>query len=84
MSRVVLKVTGKGRHYDDIQDTLVYRIRMVHKVGTKSSSEYEKTQLTLEGAQLPFYHDVEAGDEILLNFSPAIPKKIDQYQEDPS
>lgn len=84
LTKAILKVIGKERNYDDVSEALVYKIKMKFQQGKKDDINYEKTQLVVEGANIKtLYESLEAGDDIRLEWAPAIPKKINQYSEDP-
>lgn len=82
MTKVMLKATRKSRVYDDVKQRLTYKTSLVHKIGKKGDHDYQKIQLIIEEGTQDFYRTVEAKDDVIVEFTPAIPKKMTEYTED--
>ena len=82
MTKEFLKVKGKSRLYDDVKDGLIYKTTMTHKTGKKGEHDYRRIHLVIEEGSQDFYRTVEAKDDVIVDFNPAIPKKLTEYTED--
>jgi len=79
----LLKVKGKTRLYDDVEMGITYKTTLVYTVGKKGEPLYRKFRLMIEEGAQDFYGTVEPGDDVIVEFKPTVPKKLDEYQEDP-
>jgi len=82
MTKEMLKATGKSRLYDDVELGITYKTTLVKKTGKKGEPTYRKIQLVIEEGTQDFYRTVEAGDDVIVEFNPTIPKKLDEYTGD--
>jgi len=78
----LLKTKGKTRLYDDVELGITYKTTLVHTVGKKGEPLYRRIRLVIEEGAQDFYRTAEPGDDVIVEFKPAIPKKLDEYQEE--